>query len=49
MSCKSKYFKLNSKILEIQALTQTFLCVCVCLYAFSRAAPWAYGGSQARD
>ena len=24
------------------------VCVCVCLFAFSRAAPAAYGGSQAR-
>ena len=24
------------------------VCVCVCLFAFSRAAPMAYGGSQAR-
>ena len=28
--------------------TDYILCVCVCLFAFSRAAPMAYGGSQAR-
>ena len=26
-----------------------FVCLFVCLFAFSRTAPTAYGGSQARD
>ena len=27
---------------------ESFCCCCSCLFAFSRAAPVAYGGSQAR-
>ena len=35
-------------LLVVNFLLYTYFCVCVCLFAISWAAPWVYGGSQAR-
>ena len=44
----SSFLKSTHLFFFLLLLLCVCVCVCVCVFAFSRAAPMAYGGSQAR-